>query len=506
MLDTLIRRGVWVGMMAAAWVGVTAGAWAQDDADALSEEMAAQEATAHETAVQETASQEAASQRPTYQTLRQNEDWSVLAGQDTPQTGDGWDPIKYVPLSDDGSVWASFGGQIRLRGEHWSNFGFASSEDDTFGLVRALLHVDLHLGQHVRAFLQGKSAWSSTRNLPGGRRGLDMDVIDLQQGFMDFTIPLRYEATMTVRVGRQELLFGKQRLVSPLDWSNSRRAWDGLSIAIDVGAWTITPFWTQFAPVQKYKFNDPDSQTEFYGIYATGPVANEALKMDLYWLDLNRQDSTVTFNGTTGSESRHTVGGRVWGKSKESGLDYDVEGAYQWGDLGSADINAYMVSGELGLTMGQHPTAPRLAVGATYATGDKTGGGKVETFNHLFPLGHAFLGYIDAVGRQNIIDLNVGITLKPSEKMVVKITGHHFQLADDADSLYNAGGVARTRTVAGTTSKEVGQEVDLLIKYAFDAHLTGVFGYSHFFASNYIDDSGGAKDVDFIYAILQYTF
>lgn len=63
--------------------------------------------------------------RPSYsRVLRQNEDWSALAGYDTFQTGNFFDPIKYIPLSDDGNFWVSFGGQARFRFEGWNNFNF----------------------------------------------------------------------------------------------------------------------------------------------------------------------------------------------------------------------------------------------------------------------------------------------------------------------------------------------------------------------------------------------
>ncbi len=56
----------------------------------------------------------AQSDRPKFQFLRQNEDWSWLAGKDTATTGDFWDPYKHIPLSEDGTVWASLGGSLRL--------------------------------------------------------------------------------------------------------------------------------------------------------------------------------------------------------------------------------------------------------------------------------------------------------------------------------------------------------------------------------------------------------
>ena len=167
-----------------------------------------------------------------------------------------------------------------------------------------------------------------------------------------------------------------------------------------------------------------------------------------------------------------------------------------------------MIASEIGLTVSDCPGNPRLFCGFDYATGDQDPGGDVETFNHLFPLGHAYLGYVDAIGRQNIIDISPGLAFKAIDKLSVKVVGHFFWLADDSDALYNAGGRARSPRVAGTTSKEVGQEIDVVLKYALDRHTVAEFGYSHFFASNVIKDTGNgnASAVDFIYFILQYTF
>ncbi len=446
--------------------------------------------------------------RPKYQFLRHQEDWSVLRGQDVHHSGDPWDAIKYIPLTDDGAIWLSFGGQARLRVENWHNFGFNDFDDDTFLLTRLLFHADAHVGENLRVYAEGKSALSTERDLAGGRRGLDADELDLQQLFVDFSLPIG-EATLTLRPGRQMLLFGKQRLISPLAWSNTLRTWDGFTAIMDVHGWKATGFWAQFVPVKKFDLNDTDAQNELFGVYATGPVADCGVNLDLYWIGIDRDAAAIPggmINGTTGREDRDTLGGRVWGKILDTGLDYDLEGAYQTGSLGTNDISAWMIATEWGWSLPDLAGSPRFHIGFDYASGDETPGGDVETFNQLFPLGHAYLGYIDVVGRQNIMDLSPGVTLKFLEKLTVKIAGHLFWLADDADSLYNAGGRARMRNAG--TSKEVGQEIDLILTYPIDRHTVAKFGYSHFFSGNYIDDSGNgnSSDIDFIYFILQYTF
>ena len=447
--------------------------------------------------------------RPAYGAVRYNEDWSVLKGRDLSATGDIFDPFKYVPLTDDGWAWASFGGQWRTRFELWSSFNFGGvpagdDENDTLLLNRFLYHADLHFGPNVRVFVEGKSAFAYDHELPPARETLDIDELALQNGFVDLRLPLD-DASITFRGGRQELLFGKQRLVSPLDWANTRRTFDGFSAIIKAGEWSVTPFFTHPVMVDKYGYNEPDGSTKFYGVYGAGKMPGYApMALDLYWLALEKP--TATFNGTSGEEDRHTLGGRIFGAIGRTGFDYDLEGAYQFGEVGSADISAWMIGSEVGYAIDM-AGKPRVFVGFDYGSGDDSPGGDVETFNQLFPLGHAYLGWIDAIGRQNIIDVAPGISFTPIAKTLVTMQTHFFWRADDSDALYNAGGgVVRAGSLSD--EREVGVEFDLLVKHQFDPHLAGFFGYSHFFAGDFIKESGATADddIDFIYAILQYTF
>jgi len=423
---------------------------------------------------------------------------------------DFFDPIKHINVNDDGSIWLSIGGQTRLRFESWNNFGFLDGpgRDDDFLLTRILLNADLHIGERVRVFIEGKSAMSTDNDDPVGNRTLEVDELDLQNAYLDLILPLQGDSTLTLRGGRQELLFGKQRLVSPLDWANSRRTFDGFSAILAVENLTLTGFWTRTVPVQKYDFNDSDANSDFFGLYATTLCPVTGLKVDLYYLGLDRDADAVPgggFNGTPGNERRHTVGARFYGKIGETGLDVDVESAYQFGTVGSADISAWMFASEVGYTFKGCPTAPRLHLGFDYASGDRSPGGDVQTFNQLFPLGHAYLGWADVIGRQNIIDISPGLTFKPIDKLTARAVGHLFWRADADDALYNAGsGVVRSGLLSD--EREVGAELDLLLTYKFNTHLEASVGYSRFFAGDFIKESGAHDDIDFFYSIVQFTF
>ncbi len=442
--------------------------------------------------------------RPAFKPLRYDEDWSKF----DPATGDElFDPLKRIPLNDDATANISLGGELRLRLESWWAFGFNDipANEDVFLLGRALAHADVRLSKSFRFFVEGKSAGLlEDRDLPAGRRTLDVDNLDLQNAFADLVFDLADNATLTARVGRQELLFGKQRLVSPLPWSNSKRTWDAARAILKVDNWRIDGFFSRYAAVQKYDFNDWSIGPDFFGVYAAGKIGDpkKPWDLDLYWLALDAD--RVAFNGTTGHENRHTLGARLGGPFGDSGFDADLEGSYQFGSLGTADIAAYSIASQLGYTIPVENLTPRIYVGLDYASGDNTpADGKAQTFNQLFPLGHAYFGFMDFVGRQNIVDLSTGLSIKPVSSLTLRADLHFFWRASTDDALYNAGGGV-VRAGGLSTSREVGQEFDITATWKVDHHLEIEGGYAHFFAGDFLSTSGPSDDMDWVY--LQATF
>ena len=434
---------------------------------------------------------------PAFQNLRYEEPASAYRDV-VPQTK--LDELKYIQLGDSEQVYLSIGGQARVRWEWWENFNFAPANDDNFGLFRLRLHGDLQLGENVRVFIEGKSATATDRDLPGGRRTLDVDELDLQNAFVDIATS-GGEWSTTLRLGRQELSYGAQRLVSSLDWANSRRTWDGGRVVVKNNAWRIDTFATRPVTVEKYEFNEPDSNQAFYGIYAVHDVPDWKLKYDLYVLRLDRDDLP------TGDEERYTAGLRLNGKCLLTGIEYDVEGGWQFGDAGDRDVRAWFIASELGYSFADVSMKPRIYLGYDYASGDSNpDDGKDKTFNQLFPLGHAYLGYIDILGRQNIEAFSQGFSFWPVAKTVhVRVDHHIFRRAERTDAVYNVGGGVLRAGDTGT-SGAIGTEIDLTVSYRINRNLQTAAGYSRFFAGDFIEESGPSEDVDFAYISAQYTF
>ena len=468
--------------------------------------------------------QSASAPTPAYTPVRWNENYAYL--RTAPKT-DLFDPVKYIPLGPD-DWYLSLGGQYRYRYEYFNHFNFApagvAQDEDGFHLQRVLVHADLHLGPTFRVFAQGKSALIDHR--AGGPRPIDADEVDVQQLFADVKISLGGKDSAVLRFGRQDLLYGAQRLISPLDWTNNRRTYEGAKAALTLGATAVDLFWVRPVDVDKEELNDGDGQTSFAGVYATlglpDVMKGGGTKLEGYFLALNRTNARFAINaaGPDRDEDRYTAGVRLSGAPKP--FDFDVELTYQFGQFGDQNISAYSIAAEAGYTFAKVPTSPRLYLGFDLATGNDNpdGDGTFGTFNQLFPLGHAYFGYIDVIGRQNVIDLHPGLemTLLENARLAKKVTlrtdYHLFWRENENDAVYTvaAGGGAAPagagvlRGVGGSGATFIGSEIDVLLNWQIDRHLLLYGGYSHFFAGDFLDDTGASRDIDFAYFALVYTF
>ncbi|HEX8913694.1 MAG TPA: alginate export family protein, partial [Humisphaera sp.] len=453
-----------------------------------------------------------------YTLLRWNEDYSAL--KDPANRTDFLDPIKYIPLGRD-DFYLSLGGQLRERYEFFNNnnFGAGDQDDDGFLLHRLFLNADLHLGRNVRVFGQFKSSLEDGRT--GGPRATDADEADVQQLFVDGILPWGDKNSTTVRFGRQDLLYGAQRLISPLDWSNTRRTFEGLKVSNTVNAGalgnhTLDLFWVRPVLIDKEEPNVGDRDASFAGVYDTVALPDllakgDNTKLEVYGLLLQTNNrAAVGAAPAIGLEADvYTVGVRFSTNPKP--WDLDVEADYQFGQAGADEIAAWSFAVEGGYTCATVPLKPRAYVGFDIASGDNGAGGKFTRFNQLFPLGHAYFGYIDVIGRQNIVDVHPGVELSLLEnvayakKLSLRADYHLFWRQSDADGVYNAAG-GLLRAAGGSSTMFIGSEVDLLLNWQIDRHTAAYVGYSHFFAGDFIQQTGPSNDIDFAYVAVQFTF
>jgi hypothetical protein len=446
------------------------------------------------------ASASAQSEGQAYKPSRYDEDYRYL--RDPARRTDVWDPIKYIPLGADPNTYLSLGGELRERFDHFDSPFFSlrrrNSEDAL--LHRLLLSADLHLGEQLRGFLQ------LSNHLQAGRGNLrsptDLDRLDVQQAFLDFDWLQGPAEDATLRLGRQEIAFGSQRLVSVRESPNVRRSFDGARAFFREGEFRLDAFVTK--PVQNKPgvFNDqPDESQLFWGLYAVTPVSFiPSLYADLYYLGLSRKNAL--FDEGVAHEMRHSFGTRLWGNPKP--WDYNTELVLQVGSFGRQDILAWTAASDTGFTFEQAPLRPRLGLKANIASGDDNRrDGTLGTFNPLFPK-NAYFTEADLVTPANFIDLYPTITVHPTAAVDVT-TGVDFLWRESThDAFYRVPLIPLVRGDQ-SNARFIGSEFDLEAGWQIDRHLKLNAAYIHFFAGPVVTNAGG-KDVDYVGGWGSYKF
>ncbi len=441
-----------------------------------------------------------AAAEPPYRLNRADEDYRYLA--DPLLRADVWDAIKYIPLDETGSWNVSIGGEARERYEFFNrpNWG-KDPQDHGYLLQRYFLHGDLRMGSHVRLFSQLQSSLENGRS--GGPRPTDRDELDLHQAFLDATLGLGNDATLTLRSGRQELSYGSQRIISVREGPNVRQAFDGFRLMYRAGGVAIDGFATRPAQTKRQIFDDgTDTNRGLWGAYAVLPLPPLPQgNLDLYYVGLYRGKGG--FDQGASRETRHSVGARLWRSAAP--LDYNVEALYQWGSFGSGDIRAWTVASDSGYTLASLPLRPRLGLRADIASGDEDPASQdLQTFNPLFPKG-SYFSEAALIGPANFIDLDPSLTLRPGERLTLTFDWDFFWRESTHDGLYN-NAVAVVRSGRTSDARYIGSMPQAQLQWSIDRHLSLTAIYGHFFTGQFLRESGPGKDVDYLATWLMYRF
>ncbi len=269
----------------------------------------------------------------------------------------------------------------------------------------------------------------------------DNDPADILNLFVDVKMFDAFGAPGYLRVGRQELLYGSERLISPLDWANTRRTFQGIKAFWTNEKWDLDMFWVKPVIPNATQMDSWDPKQDFFGIWATYKPKKGTVR-DFYVLNLDNYNPVASgANGQRGGFDITTFGTR-WAGDRDGRFLYDAEGMIQTGIRANTEMAAYAYTAGLGYRFKECRWTPTFWVYNDYATGDPDPGGPglSRTFNQLFAFGHYYLGLQDFVGRQNINDLNVQASIQPTRWLTGLFQYHHFTLAQPRDALYNAAG------------------------------------------------------------------
>lgn len=416
---------------------------------------------------------------------------------------DFFDPVKRIHL---GSDWLlSFGGSFWYRYMHETDSRLnAAGINNDYHLLRTRLHADLWYQDQFRLFAEMLDARALGLDLPA--LAIDKNHTDMLNLFADVKLGQFMDGLAYLRVGRQELLYGSQRLISTLDWANTRRTFQGVKTFWQTPAFNLDAFWVRPMVTEPNQFDNWDKDRNFVGLWGTYKAIPGQV-LDLYYLSLidNRNVSPANItqgNVLQGDSVLHTIGARWVGDYER--ILYELEGMYQFGKRSHLDISAFSIASGVGYQL-PLPMNPQFWLRYDFASGDKNHrDGRSNTFNQLFPFGHYYFGYIDQVGRQNIHDFNAQFTLHPQPWVTFLGQYHRFYLANKRDYLYNAAGAGTIRDITGQSGSHVGDEIDFTINFHLSRHQDVLLGYSKLFTGEFLKNTRPGVSPDLFYA--QYNF
>jgi hypothetical protein len=419
----------------------------------------------------------------------------------------------------------------RLRFEaRDNNRDFDSSinddNDDSWLLNRARIGIAVKPTSWVKFYAQGQDTreWDSDRpNIPGVHGTEGGDEFDLRQAYVEFADYKQFP--FGVKIGRQGLDYGDNRLVADSKWANFGRTFDAVKLRFekpDFG-W-IEAFAARPVQIREHHFDDSDSADNFFGLYAS----LDFLKFqatEFYVFHRDKADNQPDLDPTNifdaegswnGPAQRITTIGTRWASKKQlAPWDYTLEAAFQFGDLWATDRSsakldqqAFALHVHGGYTWEQASWKPRLGLEYNYASGDDNStDGDSGSFQNLFPSNFAPYGYIDFFSWRNMHNARVQFTVEPCKQFKAEVSYHAFWLAETTDYWFrsNGYGTVRTKTPDGRDVRTIGvsnfagHEIDLQLTWKPTDYLTVLGGYSHFFAGDYLSETGADSDADFAY-------
>lgn len=429
-----------------------------------------------------------------------NADWRYLDRPENDRERDFFDFLKRIRIGDNfmfttGGEWIG-----RYSNETDSRL---SGTDNTYYQGRTRIYGDFWFRDKFRIFAEFINAQTFDADLPP--LVTDQYNPNFLNLFADLNLGNIYNQPLWLRGGRQELLYGSERLISPLDWVNTRRTFQGAKMFWQNEKFSLDGFVTQPVIPSANSFASVAWQQIFSGLWGTYRPAKSQI-VDLYYLDF--QDSNPIYSGTAGvhgTQNTSTVGSRWYGQKND--WLWDTEAMLQFGRYSTQGImaNAYTMGG--GYYFSKVFMNPSIWVYYDHASGQPGppgSSGVHQTFNQLFPFGHYYFGMMDLVGRQNINDFHAELAFFPVKWWTVWSQFHVLRLDSPFDALYNSAGVATRIDPTGKAGVNVGEILTIINNFTIDLHQNVFVQYSHLYAGEFIQRTGNGRSPDELY--LMYSF
>lgn len=421
---------------------------------------------------------------------------------------DFWSRFKKVQV---GPASLDFGGQARVRYEFQDGFtlkGYEPGGHDNLLLERVRLNFDLRLPEgRPRLFvqLQDAHAFLTKYNDDDFPKSNPIeDLLDVRQAYLEW---LRIVGSpVGLRVGRQQISYGDQRIFGPGNWGNTGRyAWEAAMVKVETEQ-VAADFWVGRYLQYKSAFWPDRALEDFLTFVGYAQVRKLPFRFDLFYALKDDSRGTAKGEFRTGNLFMHTAGFQAEGvflKLWNAGVTFVGQFGRQAGDT----VRAFGANAKIGA---KPPLlwSPELTAQYTWGSGDHDPTDGVHgTFDGVFGGRDIFFyGYLNLFFWANLRDAEIDLTVRPHQYLAAYLAFHHFELDQARDAWYTTSLRAYRRDPNGLSGRQLGQELDFRLVWTVWNHLEFMGGYGRFFPGSFVRRTGPASPANWFFFQTLYSW
>jgi hypothetical protein len=376
--------------------------------------------------------------------------------------------------------WATLHFESRFRAEGQHGEGFRTGSNSDFLLYRNRFSVSLNPAGWVQFYGEAQDARSSGIDQPNGSV---RDIMDIRQAFVRVGSE---ESWWKLKVGRQKIAYGSERIIGGAEWGNTARVFDAAFLTLGTKKDKVDLFAASVVVSDADTWDHHEQGNNLHGIWGSFGSWIPGAKVEP--LLLFRTNHRAQSNSWTGGLRSYGDIGNTW--------TWEFEALRQTGRFPIRDLSAWASTVQVQRHFKERTWSPSLVTEFNYATGDRNpNDGVVNTFDQYYPTNHGIYGLADQMARRNTRNVRTGVWMRPRSWLMVRAEHHAFWLASRYDALYQFNGAVSIPAVAGgASSTYVGREVDLNFDWKRSQYYSFGTQFGYFWSGSFVrQNSPGAN-------------
>ena len=395
--------------------------------------------------------------------------------------------------------WMTLNMELRTRLEEQTSLGYVPGKDRLYELTRVRGGLTVRPTSWLTGYLQFHDLHAlglPLRDVASNMR----DTFDFRQGYLDF-----HSGPIHLIVGRQQLMFGDERVVGISDWTQTSRTWDGADLRLGDRN-RIDLFTTSVVTIEPTSLDKHGAGLTFHGAEASLDTVVPKTSIQPFVL-VRALPDVISQQGRAGSETEVSFGS-YYDAKLPFGFDTSGTGVLQRGSYSNDSIHAGAGIIRGGYAAAALPWKPHIEGEYDYATGNpQTNALRIGTYDQQYPSNHNAFGLVDLFGFQNIKQDRLNFSLAPRSNFLLLFQTGSLHVASVRDGVYTSAGVSLFEAPPGGFLRDgIGTEFDASAKYIFHNSLVVNAGVGHFFPGSVMTSSAHGAPLTLGYLQLTYRF